>query len=89
MRGKGNCSVSLVKMPYFDFESYPVLCGIECSNIVTVNVATGEVVSIQKKVFENKSPWYQGAFFMKDKTYSLVAVDEKRKSLRNFEIDIQ
>jgi len=86
IKGSGSAALSLLKMPNFDKD--PKLCGIESRNIVCIDLKRGSIEVLQSKQFESKSPWCNGAFYMKGNTSSLVVIDEKTKTLRHFIVDI-
>jgi hypothetical protein len=64
-----------------------IYCGVENDSYVLVNFESEKTQLLQQERAENQSPWYTGAFFLKNKPDSMVVAEEKKRAIRSFVVN--
>jgi hypothetical protein len=80
----------LIRVPYYEQQgTKSIFCGVENDSYVLVNFENERSVPtvLQQEKAENQSPWYTGAFFLRNKPESMVVAEEKKRAIRSFVVN--
>jgi hypothetical protein len=61
-----------------------IYCGVENDSYVLVDFENERTLCLQTDRGENQSPWYTGAFFLRNKPECMVVAEEKKRAIRSF-----
>ena len=86
--GLGRWCIDLIRVPFYEQMSVKTIyCGVENDSYVLVNFESEKTQLLQQERAENQSPWYTGAFFLKNKPDSMVVAEEKKRAIRSFVVN--
>lgn len=89
--GQGKWCIDLIRIPYYEQQGIKsVFCGVENDSYVVVNFENeraGAPQVLQQERAENQSPWYTGAFFLRNKPECMVVAEEKKRAIRSFVVN--
>jgi hypothetical protein len=86
--GLGRWCIDLIRVPFYEQMGVKTIyCGVENDSYVLVNFESEKTQLLQQERAENQSPWYTGAFFLKNKPDSMVVAEEKKRAIRSFVVN--
>jgi len=86
--GLGRWCIDLIRVPFYEHMGIKhIYCGVENDSYVLVNFEKETTQILQQERAENQSPWYTGAFFLRNKPDSMVVAEEKKRAIRSFVVN--
>ena len=78
----------MIRVPYYEqLGAKNIYCGVENDSYVLVDFENERTQVLQQERAENQSPWYTGAFFLRNKPECMVVAEEKKRAIRSFVVN--
>ena len=88
IQGQGRWCIDLIRVPYYEqLGAKNIYCGVENDSYVLVDFENERTQVLQQERAENQSPWYTGAFFLRNKPECMVVAEEKKRAIRSFVVN--